>query len=257
MNIKAKKQAATVLTLDEQIAQLLSRKEKTEAVQALVAAELEAIRALNANTVNAKNVNDAATADKGTMWGHTFSIIEKIHDATQDNPEDRYQLFTDAMDEFLNLPADAEGNKPKATTASMYASTGRKLLVEVVTDQGKALEEFADKSYKEVREAFKDTKDAALLSQIGEAAKQLRYVVKHGTTEEKAELEGLFSLITEAYNPVKARKDASSTKALADATLRDDAQQAPNEGTTVETVAGELAGDESEEEGHGLKVAVG
>ena len=124
--------------------------------------------------------------------------------------------------------------------------------------KGKALEEFADKSYKEVREAFKSTKDAELLADIAEAGKRLRYVAKHGTEEEKTALYTLLAAVQHAYNPVKARKDKASVAANADATLRDDKQQAPNEGTTVETVAGELAGDdESEEEGHGLKVAVG
>ena len=247
------------MTLDQLIAHKTATAERAAKAQAIVAEELEAIREQAGTLIDAKNVADVASNVKKSLWEHFYSAACKILNSDEVAADEREQTFADAMEEFTAIATNPDGTKAKATTAGQYASTAGKMLAHVsLATTAESITDFEGKSVSDVRKALKGNVDADLYTAIQEAAKRLRFIVKNGTAEEKAELDAVFAIITSKYNPVKARKDKASVAATADATLRDDKQLAPNEGTTVETVAGELAGDdESEDEGHGLKVAVG
>ena len=248
------------MTLDQLIAHKTATAERAAKAQAIVAEELEAIRAQAGTLIDAKNVADVASNVKKTLWEHFYNAACKILNCEDVAVDEREQTFADAMEEFTAIATNPDGTKAKATTAGQYASTAGKMLAHVsLATTAETIEDFEGKSVSDVRKALKGNEDAELYTAIQEAAKRLRFIVKNGTADEKAELETVFASIVSKYNPVKARKDKASVAATADATLRDDKQQAPNEGTTVETVASELLDndEESDNDGHGLKVAVG
>lgn len=243
----------TLNVADMSLDALIALRQQSAEIAAACAADVEAIREKNAGVINAKNATDHGNTLKNGLWANVFNVIAKVAELTKDHPEIRYQVFTDTLAEFLVLPAHADGTKPKMTTAGQYASTGRKLLIDVITQQNRDPEEFAEMSVKDVRELFRDRKDAAKMEAIGEAGKRLRYVVKHGTEDEKARIAGILGEVDKLWNPVKARKDASKNKAKADAELRNDRQQAPSAPAVLETVAANIVGDDGEGE---VKVAV-
>lgn len=211
--------------------------------EANLAPILERIEQAQTKLIDAKNVADDAKTEGNNVWKDIFSIAAMVHDATVKNPEYRYELFTDAMEKFI-VPAQGPDGKPlKLTTAGQYASTARKLLVDVCTAQHRDIAEFMEMSVKEVREEFKDSTHAALNEAIGETAKNLRYVVKYGTDDERKVLEAYLAEAVKLYNPVKARRDAASKKGQAAKAVPELQQQAPADGGVVETVAADLADD--------------
>lgn len=251
MNTKAKNANLAALSLDE----LIALKQRGAKVAEAVAGEVQAIRELSAGVVDAKNAADHGNTLKGSLWSHVFAVAAKVAELTTDATDTRYQVFTDALAEFLIPATGADGKPVKLSTAGQYASTGRKLLLHV-TDTGEDIAIYADKTRKDVMQAFKDTKDAALLDKVAEANKRLRFVVKHGTDAEKEALVALLEMATDLYNPVLARKDKTKRAAQADATLRDNRQQQPTEGATVEMVAGNIAETADDGAGEEVKVAV-
>lgn len=230
------------LTLDEQIAALLEMKARSEKIRAMVAPELETLRALDAAAIDSKNHADQLNGQKGTIWSNVQAIMAKVYDATVGEEDTRHQVFTDAMDEFLN-PKATHGDKVKLTTAGQYASTARKLLVEVITKQGTEPVKYAEMSVAEVRKEFRDAEVAARLDVIGNWMKDLRYAAKHGTAQELAQLDTVKEAIYTIYNPIRARKDKTSKKAEADREIRDLQQQAPTEPGTVESVVADIAAE--------------
>lgn len=243
--MNAKKEAKT-LTLDEQIAALLGLKERQEKVAGLVADELAAIRKLDKDALDSKNAADQARGQKSTIWENVRSIALKVYDATTDAPDTRYQVFSDVLDEFLNPKGGDAADKVKLTTAGQYASTGRKFLVTLLTEQGQDPNEYREASVKDVRNAFKDGTVKARNTVLVTPMKQLRYAAKHATDTEWQNIAAVMGAIEGLYNPIKARKDKSSKKAEAARAIPELQQQSPAEPTTAETVAGEIADDAAE-----------
>lgn len=240
------------LTLDEQIAALLGLKERQEKVMGLVQDELNNIRELDKAAIDSKNAADQGNTQRGGIWENVRNIALKVYDATVDAPDTRYQVFSDVLDEFLNPKGGDAADKVKLTTAGQYASTGRKFLVTLLTDQERSPDDFREAGVKEVREAFKDGKVKARSTALSEPMKQLRYAAKHGTDKEwhtqfdaegkptHAGIEALVLLIEGIYNPIKARKDKNSKKAEAARAIPELQQQAPAEPAVNEVVAGEI-----------------
>lgn len=246
MNAKTNENKA--LSLDEQIAALLALKDRREAVIGLVGEELENIRKLDAAAIDSKNAADQANGQRGSIWDNIRSVMFKVYDATNDAPDTRHQVFTDVLDEFLNPKAGAGADKVKLTTAGQYASTARKYLTTIMTaEAGTTPADIPELSVKDAREAFKDVAHKARVSAQAEPLKMLRYAAKHGTDAEYTEqVKMVYLAIEELYNPIRARKDKTSAKATADREIRDLQQQAPTEPGVIETVAGEIAGNDEE-----------
>lgn len=228
------------LSIDEQIAQLTKQKEASDKVKGLIAPQLETLRKLQGDVTDAKNAADTMGTAKNGIWEAVFTATQKIEEATRETPQLREQVFTDALADFLIVPATPEGKPGKLTTVGQYASTARKVLVELVTVQGIKLETLADKSVADIRKMFRKVEDQVMLNDAAEASKRIRYVIKHGKPEEKAQLNPLFQLIREVYDPIKARKDANSKANTAQKELNANMQQHPSAPTVVETVAANL-----------------
>lgn len=250
MNAKNETKA---LTLDEQIAVLLGLKERQEKLSGLVADELKAIRELDAQATDSKNAADQANGQRNSIWDNVKSIVFKVHEATKDAPDTRHQVFSDLMDEFLNPKGGVAADKVKLSTAGQYASTGRKFLVTVLTDQGHEPEEYSEASVKDVREAFKDGKVKARNKALAEPMKHLRYAAKHATDAEWLLIATVTGAIEALYNPIKARRDRSSKKGEAARAIPELQQQSPAEPTTAETVAGEIVNADQADDGEGIK----
>lgn len=247
-----------VLTLDEQIAALIAIKARREEVMELVGPDVQALRELDKAAVDSKNAADQLGGQRGSIWEHIRNIVFKVHQVTVDATDTREQVFTDVLNEFLN-PPQVGADKVKLSTAGQYASTGRKFLVSILTEQGQSPEDYADATVKDVRESFRDAKVQARIEYVGKLTKALRYVAKYATVEEYAGMTAVMEAVDALYTPVKQRKDKTSKKAEADAQLRDNQQQAPTEATIVEHVANTITGDSEApwEEGEVKKQQVG
>lgn len=239
-------EAKAPLTIEQQIAALTEMKERRDAVVALVSDELAVIRELDKAAIESKNAADQASGQKSNIWDAIKACVFKVYEHTADAPDTRHQVFTDVFDEFLNPKAAAGTDKVKLTTAGQYASTGRKMLVTLLTEQGQSPEDYADATVRDVREAFKSGTVQARNKLLGEVGKSLRYAAKHATEEEWKMFAFVAEAITELYNPVKARKDRSSKKAEAAREVPELQQNAPAEPAVVETINnGDTIADEA------------
>lgn len=231
------------MTIAEQIAYLQGIAERAANVMAAVGDDVKAIREADKAAIDSKNAADQMNGQRSTIWNHVRNVAFKVQELTANDPSEAAQVFSDVMAEFLS-PAQVGTEKVKLTTAGQYASTGRKMLTELLIVPGADLETYRNATVKEVREAFKDVKVQARNTAAGEVGKLLRYAAKHATPEE---WDAAFVLVQQAaaalYNPVKARKDKNSKKGEAARELADLQQQAPAEATTVETAAAELVGE--------------
>lgn len=238
MNAKANNEA---LTLEQQIQALMQLQARRDAILPLVAEEVAAIRELDKAAMDSKNAADQGNGQKGSIWDNVRGIVMKVYDATMDAPDTRHQVFSDVLDEFLNPKGGAGTDKVKLTTAGQYASTGRKMLVTLLTEQGRDPEDFREAGVKDVRHAFKDVNVVARNEELAELGKKLRYAAKHGTEKEYAALELVKEAITALYNPIRSRKDKASKKSQAAVAVPELQQQAPAEPAQHEVTAGDAA----------------
>lgn len=239
----------SALNLDE----LIALKTRGEAIRKLVEPNINALRAIEAELTVNKNHADQMSGQRGSIWENVFAVMSTVYNETQGAESIRDQMFADAMGEFMTPKKTEGGDKVKTSTAGQYASTARKLLVEVITPTGTKPEDYADKSVADIRQEFKDAVVVHRLDQLAKMMKDLRYAAKHATPEEWAAYVNVAAVATELYNPVKARKDKTSAKATADREIRAGVQQQPTAPTVVETVVGDILADVGNE---GLKKAV-
>lgn len=231
------------LTIQQQIEALQAIAARSAQLMELVGADVQAIRDADKAATDSKNAADQMNGQRSTIWEHVRNVAFKVQEITADDPATASQVFCDVMDEFLN-PVQAGAEKVKLSTAGQYASTGRKMLTELLIVPGADLETYRNATVKDVREAFKDVKVQARNNANGELGKMLRFAAKHGTVEEYDTAHAaVVEAIKALYNPIKARKDKASKKAEAARELGDLQQQAPSEPAVVETVAADLVGE--------------
>lgn len=243
------------LTIAEQIAALQAIAARSEKIMALVADDVTAIREADQAATESKNAADQASGQRNTIWTHVRNIAFKVQEVTADEPDTAAQVFCDVMDEFLNPKGGDAAEKVKLTTAGQYASTGRKMLTELLIVPGADLNKYREATVREVREAFKDAKVQARNAGLSHLSKALRYAAKHGTDEEYALIDGVVKAVTDLYNPIKARKDKTSKKAEAAREIGALQQQAPAEPAVLELAAQATGTVETNEDADNAKVA--
>lgn len=209
-----------------------------DAVAEAAAAHIEAIRADAARAMDAKNAAHDGQTAKTNIWQETLAIVGIIADtATGNATKYRDQIYADVMGEFM-----AKDETGKATsTAAAYASTGRGVLVKLVTQQGRKVSDIAGLKYSEVRKLLKPANNPEAEAMRDEAVKRIKFVAKfadkHGGDEKAiVRLTAILDAIEPHYNAVKAAKDASSSAAKAAKELEANRQQRPEAPMTTETV---------------------
>lgn len=220
--------------------------EKVNALAEACAAELETLAKADGKLADAKNIAADAATEKGSVWDAVLSIAGKVVESTP--AANREQVFTTLLSEYLTPKQGPDGKAMKLTTVGMYASTGRKVVTELMTKQAYSEEALSELGYAKVRKLFKSEAQRQLEEDVAKCGEMLRYIAKHGNKETvKGTIAALMEAITVHYNPIKAAKDANTRAAKADREIRDNAQQHPTAPTVVETVAGNLAATAPEE----------
>ena len=236
--------AADLAAMQEQINAVNAEREAVKGIVESCAAYVEEIRGYQERIIAGKNAGDDAKAAGSDLWRAVFNVARTVADATEEAPEMRAMAFADAMADFLQVKQGEDGKPLKLSTAGQYASTGKKLL-EKVTKDNLEIASFADMTRKDVMLELKPQDHAAMLKDIVEASKNMRFIVKNGTDDERESLRAIFEAVTVFYQPVKTRKEAESTKVQAAKTLADDRQQAPTEPAELETVIAAIVEDDA------------
>lgn len=189
---------------------------------------IDRIKAEGQKQVAAKNAADDAKTGKSGLWGDCVSMAEIV--AANVPATEREMVFTLVLRDIL----EGEGTN----TAKMYASTAKRVLTVLHTDQGKEFSELREASYAEIQKMLKPDLNPEFTQRYTELVKQLKYVGRKA--EKAASLELLAKLedeVGKAYRPLKAASDAKTAAAKAAAELESNKQQAPETGAVVETVA--------------------
>lgn len=211
---------------------------------------IQRIADANAKMIDAKNTADAAKTTGEHLWKDVFNVATAVYDATEECPADREMVLHAVLKPFLEVGKDA-----KMSTAGQYASTAKKLLA-YVTRHGEDIAAYADKNRRQILDAMRDKSHAALLEKIKEAAKEARFIVKHGDKEAHKLLTDALQTISVIYGPIKARKESEKAATVAAKELADLRQRHPTQPMTVETVAADIVADDDGDEAANLKQAV-
>ena len=208
-------------------------------IENAVAEHLEAIRNDQAQVKAAAEGMTEAQKVRTDLWSHTLAIVGIVAEATADTPSIRDLTYSAIMGEFLKAE--------KATTAKAYASTGRNVLVRMLTQEKVPFEKVQEMSYADVRNAMKKPptrEQAENAERYKKVREQLSFIMrhadKHGTEQEQrtaTRLARIAETIEKEYNAVKSAFDRSKKQNQAAVELADLKQQSPREGATVETVA--------------------
>lgn len=183
----------------------------------------------------AKNVADAFTTVKASIWESVKNVVKVVSEnAPADETE---QLYIDVMGAVLSPATGPDGKAMKLSTAGQYASTGKKMLTQLLA-KGVQFDMVADKTRSEVMAMFKSAEEQLRLQDMEKAPSQLRYIAKHGTDAQWNEVKAALAGVLAVYNAVKSVKDGD--KNAAPAADNGNAVVA----TIVETVAGEHADTE-------------
>lgn len=220
------------------------------AMQQVVAQAGDAIQRIaeaNAKLADAKNVADDAKTTGNHLWQDVFQVASATFTATVDCPADREMVLHAVLKPFLEVEKGA-----KLSTAGQYASTAKKLLAHVTKNREDIIE-YADKNRSQIMEAMRDKSHAELLEKIKDAAKEARFIVKHGDTEARKLLADALQTIKVIYGPIKAKKESEKAATVGAKELADLRQRHPAAPMVTETVAAIVADDE---ENGGLKAAV-
>ena len=212
-----------------------------EKITALVADDLEALKAADAIARDAKNVTDQLGGVRSSIWSAVQHIVQVVADNAK--PEEREQLYFDVMGSILSPGTGPDGKAMKLSTAGQYASTGRKMLTHLI-GKGYTADQLQEKTRQEVMALFKGADERARLEESKDAAKHIRYIAKHGTADDWGLIAQVIKSIESGYNTVHTRVNGG--KNATDVTERPEMKDA----AVIETVVADLEQD-------GLPVAVG
>lgn len=201
---------------------------------------IQRIAEANGKMTEAKNTADAAKTTGENLWKDVFQVASATFTATVDCPADREMVLHAVLKPFLEVEKGA-----RLSTAGQYASTAKKLLAHVTKNREDIIE-YADKNRREILESLRDKSHAELLEKIKEAAKQARFVVKHGDNEARKLIGDYLQSIAVVYGPIKAKKESEKAATVGAKELADLRQRHPTEPMTVETVAADIVASRQE-----------
>ena len=198
---------------------------------------LQRIAEREAVLVDAKTVKDNAETVAGDLWRDVFAVASAVYTATVDCPADREIVISAVLRQFLNVDKGA-----KRTTAGQYASTARTLLAHV-TKHREDIADYADKNRRQILDAMRDKAHAELLEKVKDAAKQARFIIRHGDNEARRLLADVLGNIAVIHGPIKAKKESEKAAAVGAKELADLRQRHPTAPMVTETVAAIVADD--------------
>lgn len=208
---------------------------------------IQRIAEANNKLADAKNIADDAKTTGNHLWQDVFQVASATFTATVDCPADREMVLHAVLKPFLEVKKGA-----KLSTAGQYASTAKKLLAHVTKNREDIIE-YADKNRREILEAMRDKSHAELLEKIKDAAKEARFIVKHGDNEARRLLADCLQTIKVIYGPIKAKKESEKAATVGTKELAELRQRHPAAPMVTETIAAIVVDDE---ENGGLKAAV-
>lgn len=210
-----------------------------EAVQALVADSLAAIREDAKGLSDVADINSEAADARKDLWTNTLNVVGAIADQTADAPEFRGLIYNFVMGEFM-----AEKTR---STAKAYASTGRNVLIKLITDKRVPIADVKAASYAEVRTMLNppSAEQAEAAAVVADLKKRIgfiaRFAGKYGNDTAAARLARIAELVEREYNPVFRAKEADTAKEKAAIGIAELKQSSPRESGNVETVKPEAA----------------
>lgn len=219
-------------------------------VQQAAGDAINRIAEADAKLVDAKNVADDAKTAGTHLWKDVFQVASATFTATVDCPADREMVLHAVLKPFLEVEKGA-----KLSTAGQYASTAKKLLAHVTKNREDIIE-YADKNRREILDAMRDKSHAELLEKVKDAAKEARFIVKHGDTEARKLLADMLGSITVIYGPIKARKESEKAATVGSKELADLRQRHPTAPMVTETVAADIVADDVTGDKAGEKIAM-
>lgn len=198
---------------------------------------IKRIAEADAKLVDAKNTADDAKTTGSHLWQDVFQVASATFTATVDCPADREMVLHAVLKPFLEVEKGA-----KLSTAGQYASTAKRLLA-YVTQHKEDIAVYGDKNRAQIMEAMRDKSHAELLEKVKDAAKEARFIVKHGDNEARKLLADALQTIKVIYGPIKARKESEKVATVGTKELADLRQRHPTAPMTVETVAATVVED--------------
>lgn len=208
-----------------------------KAVAAAVKADLDAIRVAQTGLDEAAGIAEDAKETRTGLWGHVLNVTLAVADATTEHPEFREMVYGYTMGPFLK--------EKQRSTAKNYASTGKKVLLKLLTDEGMDPETVRGMAFADIRDALKPAKSADRIEAerlATEAKERISFILRYasaevGGEEPLARLQRIAEAVERDWNPVKRAKDAATAAEKGAAALQELKQQSPREATTAETVA--------------------
>lgn len=206
-----------------------------------VRVKMDELNRITGVLVEAKNVANNATTEKGNAWQAIRAVALAVAEATAATPKVRELVFNSVMHEYV----EADKASAKASLKS-YVSTGRTMILKLL-DVTHTAEQLEQLSYKEVRDALSVRADAVFFDKVKKVGENLRYVEKQIKKVKEAEdgeaqmallhnlLDDLLGQSQELRNTFKSEKDSTSHSAQLAREIHADRQQAPTEPTVIET----------------------
>lgn len=206
-----------------------------------VRAKMDELTRITGVLVEAKNVANNASTEKGNAWAAIRDVALAVAEATAATPKIRELVFNSVMHDYVT----ADKASAKASLKS-YVSTGRTAILKLL-DVTHTAEQLAQLSYKEVRDALSVRADAVFFDKVKKTAENLRYVEKQIKTVKKAEdadqqmallhnlLDGMLAESQQMRDIFKSEKADNSQSAKLAKEIHADRQQAPTEPTVIET----------------------
>lgn len=208
-----------------------------------VRSKLDELNRITGVLVEAKNVANNASTEKGNAWTAIRAVALAVAEATAATPKIRELVFNSVMVEYV----EADKASAKASLKS-YVSTGRNAILKLL-DVTHTAEQIEQLSYKDVRDALSVRADAVFFDKVKKCSENLRYVEKQIKNVKKAEdgeqqMAVLHSILDDVLNTsqslrdqFKSEKDSNSQSALLAKEIHADRQQNPSEPTVVETTS--------------------
>lgn len=196
--------------------------------------ELETLAVLESKAKDFKNLADENRTGNGSIWQNVASIVFSLAENPDVPKDEREQSFTDVMGQFLMPGAGPDGKPLKLSTVGQYASTGRKMLTKLVTEQGMGRDKLEQLARPDVMKLFKSGEEKQLSDLSDKIGQQLRFIIKHSPNKLQ-DVQAIAEFVEAYYNPIKSAKDSEA--AAKGKQVAHDAAQHPTAPTVVETVA--------------------
>lgn len=243
-----------------QIGEIVKLENAAKTLRESVAESLEGIKRHGEKLADAINSADTKKTEQSGLWHDVAVVAARVAEVSKEMgiPQWAGEMFRATVREVMPSEDD-EGRRAK--TVRSYLSTGGKVVVDYLIGDGLPENENGQRpdvtaiGYDEIRKLYAKPRDVGLDNLRDECVKAIRFIAKYGNKygsadgkekpgEAFARLEKVRDALEPLVSDLRDRQARDSKAAKADATLRDNRQQAPSEAGTVETTTASDAGRE-------------